>query len=79
MVFEVFSVYDRVSGEYCQPIFSKNRAAGIRHFNYLMQNSSMVANDCDLYFVGLWNSELGVFSCKESPEFVCRYEQKEVK
>lgn len=60
MIMEMYSIKDTVTGLYSQPFFAQNQAAAIRQFDYLMQNAQMVAKDCQLYFVGDFDSERGI-------------------
>lgn len=78
MDFVIYSIYDRVSGQYGEPWISQNDATAVRKFNYLMQNSPMVNSDCELYKVGAFNSDKGELGLNFSgkPDFVCKYEVK---
>lgn len=73
--FSVFAVYDRVAGRYGEPWLVNRDELAIRRFDYLMANSPMVANDCELYKLGVYDCIKGEFNV-HSPEFVVKYEPK---
>lgn len=74
MVYEVYTIYDRVSSEYGDIWLAKNRALAVRRFNYMMANAQMISSDCALFEVGVYDSELGVITGHVKPQFVCNYE-----
>ena len=74
MQYLVFSIRDRVTGLYSEPFYSVNKQSALRHFNYIMSNANMVSADCELYQVGSFNNESGIFSAFEKPEFICNFE-----
>lgn len=74
MNIEVFSIYDRCSGTYGTPMFEVNHETAKRHYDYLMKNAEMVAQDCDLYFLGSFDNQTGKLTVCEQPEFVTRFQ-----
>lgn len=72
----LFCIYDRVAGTFSEPIAMLKKELAIRRFNYLMQQSPMVAQDCDLFLVGSFDQDSGCLTALAKPEFVCRYEVK---
>lgn len=74
MQYSVYSIRDRVTGLYSEPFYSVNKQSALRNFNYLMSNAKMVSSDCELYSIGSFNNETGVFSALEKPEFICNFE-----
>lgn len=75
MIFQMFSIYDRVSGLYSEPFYALKRELAIRKFNYLMSNSSMVKDDCELYEVGSFDCSVGLGTYFDKPDFVCKYQE----
>lgn len=74
MITNIYSVFDRVSGIFGEPFYMLKDELAIRRFNYVMQNSQMVALDCDLYKLGTYDCEHGIInSCQ--PVFIKRYEE----
>lgn len=71
----IVSIFDRVSGLYGNPSFAINLQTAIREFNYLMSNAKMVAQDCDLYKLGIFNTISGEIKALDKPEFLTRYEE----
>lgn len=72
----LYSIYDRVAGSYGEPFFAVKDEIAIRHFNYLMANALMVAQDCDLFKVASIDLLNGHVDSPAAPVFVCRYEVK---
>lgn len=71
---KIYSIYDRVGGVYNQPFGSVSVGTAVRQFNYLMQNSPMVSADCQLFFIGDFDEDTGVFvPAGEKPDFICNY------
>lgn len=76
MVFNLYSIYDRVAGLYSEPFCAVNVELAIRKFDYLMLNSPMVANDCELYLLGSFTSSAGGIAGVSQPEFIKKFEVK---
>lgn len=70
----VFSIFDRVANVFNEPFTAHKPQLAIRKFRYMLQNSPMVAADCDLYCLGSFNTETGAITVYEKPEFVDRPE-----
>lgn len=69
---EVYSIKDIVTGEFAGPWLAKNDGAAIRAF---VEGKGKVSspNDYELYFLGLFNVETGVFVIDAPPQFVTDY------
>lgn len=79
MKYEIYSVFDRVSGSYGAPQLMINEGTARRWFNYTMQNSGMIAADCALFKLGVFETDTGTFVVSyDSPEFVCNYAPSKV-
>lgn len=72
MKFLIYCIYDRVAGLYAEPFIIQKEELAVRKFNYIMSTASMVANDCELYCLGTYDSETGKI-IPVSPSFVCKY------
>ena len=72
MEFGIYVVYDRVAGSYGEPFVAQKEALAVRRFQYTMANAPMVKDDCELYAIGLYDTELGVIKAYEKPVFVSR-------
>lgn len=70
MIMEMYSIKDTVTGLYSQPFFAQNQAAAIRQFDYLMSNAQMVAKDCQLYYIGDFDSEQGFMLSGRPTSFI---------
>lgn len=80
MKVRLYSIFDRVSGTYGEPFSALKDELAIRRFDYLMANSPMVASDCDLYFLGSFDTNFGTIdnvNYASLPGFVKRYEVKQ--
>lgn len=71
-MYEVYSIFDRVAGTYSEPFLALKKELAIRKFRYLLQNSPMVASDCDLYLIGTFDSDSGLIVPVEKPVFLDR-------
>lgn len=77
MNYFLFAIYDRVAGSFSEPFCCVRVELAVRRFNYVMSTTPMIAQDCELYCVGEYNSESGIiksFDNPQNPQFVCRYE-----
>lgn len=74
MTYSVYSIYDKVSGEFGSPFLSLKNAQAVRQFQYMMSNSPMVAADCQLYCISEFDTETGRLVGTSAPEFICNYE-----
>ena len=72
----LYAILDRVTGLFGQPFMQYNHSTAKRYFDYIMQQSQMVASDCVLYCVGEYNEQTGEIVPKTPTEFVCNYEEK---
>lgn len=75
----LYSILDRVTGLFGAPFMQYNHATAKRYFQYIMEQSLMVASDCALYCVGEYNEQTGEVVPKTPAEFVCNYEKEVVK
>ena len=71
MIFNVYAIFDRVAQSYGEPFLAQNNNLAQRRFNYVMQNSPMVANDTQLFKIGEYNTDTAILT--SSIEFVCNY------
>lgn len=74
--FGMYAIYDRVAGTYGEPFLCKREELAIRRFDYLMANSPMVANDCELVKVGDFCVDTGCINPSVKPSFVVKYDIK---
>lgn len=72
MVYQMYSIFDKVAGTYSEPFLSVNEATAIRRFNWQLSQSVMVAGDCALYKVGEFDLDTGAIT--PCVTFVCNYE-----
>lgn len=70
----VCSIFDRVTGVYSEPLFAINEASAVRRFNFIMANSQMVSSDCQLFALGVFESDTGRIRVNSDPVFICNYE-----
>lgn len=70
---KLYSIYDRVSGVYGAPFVQIKEDQAIRQFNYLMNNSPMVRDDCELYYLGSFEEDSGLIFPETKPVFVVKY------
>lgn len=73
MVYQIYSIYDRKAKIYSEPFLAQNNAVAQRRFQFLMQNSQMIADDCELHYLGTFDNSTGVIGSVE-PDFVCNFE-----
>lgn len=71
-----YSIYDRVSGLYQFPFPATNDACAERYFKDVCSRS-YIGSDCELYFVGFFDTDTGIVSSIDKPVFISRYEVKE--
>lgn len=73
MIMKLYSVRDRLTG-FC-PLFSAdNNDVAIRVFvmSFKNQQLSVPLEDLDLYFIGEFDTELGLLDTTSSPVFIAR-------
>ena len=71
----VYSIYDKVAGVYSMPICQHNDNSARRYFQSVANSSREVAaTDCQLYKVGEYDTESGIFAGLITPEFICNGE-----
>lgn len=68
----IYAIFDRVAGIYGDIFVAQKKELAIRKFRYLLQNSPMVASDCDLFLLASYDTETGVVTPCANPEFVDR-------
>lgn len=76
----LYAIYDRLAGVYGEPFVAQRDELAIRRFMYVMQSAPMVAQDCDLYKLGDYDTVSGViYPCSQDnvirPVFVLRYQE----
>lgn len=69
----LYTVYDRCAGVYNEPFMAVNENTAIRRFNYMMMNSPMIKEDCDLYLIGEFDTKTANIEVK--CDFIARYEE----
>ena len=75
MKVSVYSIYDKVAGLYSMPICQHNDNSAKRYFQSIVNASREVAaTDCQLYEIGGFDTETGVFDAFEKPVFICNGE-----
>lgn len=74
--FRIYSIRDRIVGEYGALSVFCNDEQAKRNFDYVMSNSPMVARDCELYYLGEYNPDSGLITPLPAPEFICFFEVK---
>lgn len=72
MNYEMYSIFDKIACIYSEPFLAVNEATAVRRFQWQMQQSTMVAGDCALYKVGVFDVDTGTIS--PCVTFVCNYE-----
>lgn len=74
MITQLFSIRDK-KGDFWLPKASINRAAARRDFAMTIQTTESILHsfpgDFELYYVGDFDSEKGVFVPVKMPEFIC--------
>lgn len=77
MFYNIYSIYDRKAGMFGAPFLSHNDATASRQFNYQMSQAQMVAQDCELYALGVFDSNSGQIDVTEfKPRFVVAFGQE---
>lgn len=75
MLREMYCVKDNLIG-YNNPYPQINRAVALRTAKFTAEQSETAeVKDKDLYFVGVWDDQTGVFQQPATPEFVVSLEQ----
>lgn len=76
MLLKAFSVRDSKVGAYNTPWFQKSIGEAERSFNELVKDEkSMVSkypDDYDLYFIGDYDDQTGVFSPLDTPQHIMK-------
>lgn len=72
----LYSVYDRVAGNYSAPFAAQRDELAIRFFRYSMAQNPIMAQDSELYFVGEFDPAQGAVYGAPKPDFVCRYNEE---
>lgn len=71
MKLEIYSMFDRVAGQYGSPFLQNNQGEAKRKFNYVVLQTPMVAGDLDLFLIGYFDTETGIISPCSQPQFIC--------
>lgn len=75
----LYSIYDRVAGQYSCPLMMDNDNIAKRQFPLICENEprfKMFPEDLELYKVGAFDGNSGIITPCERPEFLCKYEVK---
>lgn len=75
MKFHIYSIFDRKAKIYSEPFLAQNESVAKRKFFYLMSNATMVASDCELWYLGDFDNESGLITF-DSISFVCDYNKE---
>lgn len=73
MLYKFYTIYDRKSGLYGTPFLALNHECAKRDYQRIVstQSNEFIAPDLELYFIGDWSSDTGVFADGlNNPEFV---------
>lgn len=68
MIREMYTIYDRVSGTYSDPVYVVNQLDCKRRINAAYRDNPF-AIDLELYFVGAFNCANGILTSAQ-PEFI---------
>jgi len=77
MKVEMYSIYDKKTKVYQQPMFSVNRGSMLREFSDFLKNrgkDTMMAKypgDYHLCRVGWFDEDLGLVEGQKNPDFIC--------
>lgn len=74
MFYNLYVIFDKKAGLYSNPLVELNDDCAIRRFHFItLQSASqgIEPTDCELYFIGSYNSYSGIIEAKEKPVFVC--------
>ena len=71
MIYELYAIYDRISGMYAAPVPQVNKMCAVRWFNDIVTKDPH-GEDFELYYVGSYDSKLGEL-VGSKPAFICRY------
>ena len=74
MIYNMYTIFDRVTTQYGEPFLAVSDETATRKFNYLMSNAPMVAGDCQLYKLGEFDNTTGDLVVIDKPLFICNYE-----
>ena len=75
MKVNVYSIYDKVAGIYSMPIVQHNDNSARRYFQSVANASlEVAATDCQLYKIGEYDTDTGIFVGFEKPDFLCNGE-----
>lgn len=68
---QIFSIYDKVTQEFGQPIFSASREVLLRDLKGILNSDNGFAfpDDLQLYYLGDFNEKSGTFHVKKAPNF----------
>lgn len=70
MNYNLYTVYDRLAGQYAEPHVDMNHATATRWFTSIMNQSKLNHSDFDLVCLGQYNMETGLLFTLDKPEFV---------
>lgn len=70
MSYNVYTIYDRLAGQYAEPHCDLNHATATRWFTSIMSQSKLNHSDFDLVCLGSYDSLTGQLVSLNKPEFV---------
>lgn len=73
MNYQMYSIYDKVSGLYSEPFVSLNDATATRSFNQRIKANPLAEpTDFELYSLGVYSSESGQIVPSSPVRFICK-------
>ena len=76
MILKVYSIRDQKAEVYNQPFFQKTHGEAERNFQTLVKDNkstiSQYPEDFDLYFVGEYDDQKGVFKTLDTPQHIAK-------
>lgn len=72
MIKELYAIKDTVTGEYGNPMPFLNEASAKRYFiNNVCDENKKIAGDLQLFYLGSYDTELGVVNINSIPNCKC--------
>lgn len=76
MILKAFSVYDQKAKVFHKPFFNATHGEAERNFQTAVNDDKtqfyMYPEDFDLYYIGEYDDNKGVFTSLKSPDHVCK-------
>lgn len=78
MLKNVYTIFDKITGEFAPPTVEVNDSAFIRQIKVLLSDKKNMfytaAGDYGVYKLGEYDTQTGCISPSPTPEFVCSFE-----